>query len=137
LGPIRILIVDDFEQWKHTVRSILAGDPGIEVVGECSSGLDAVAKTSELKPDLVLLDIQMPEMNGFVAAQRITKVHPNTKILFLSVYASFELLQEALRLGAGLVAKPDAARDLLPMIWAAFANEPIVRLKRPKMFGAS
>ena len=69
MGPVRILIVDDFEQWRQAVRSILAGERGVDVVGECSDGLDAVAKTRELNPHLVLLDIQLPGMNGFIAAQ--------------------------------------------------------------------
>lgn len=129
MGPVRILIVDDFEQWRQTVRSILAGDPSIEVVGECSDGFDAVAKTRELEPDLVLLDIQLPGMNGFVAAQQITKIYPETKILFLSVHGSLEPLREALKIGAGLVAKTNAAHDLLPTIWAVIRDEPIVRFR--------
>ena len=104
------MIVDDFEEWRHAVRSILSSDPGIEVVGECSDGLDAVAKARELEPNLVLLDIQLPDMNGFVVAQRITKICPETKILFLSVYGSLEMLRQALNIGAGLVAKTDARR---------------------------
>jgi DNA-binding NarL/FixJ family response regulator len=123
------LIVDDFEQWRNAVRSILAGDPGIEVIGECSDGLDAVAKATELEPDLVLLDIQLPDMNGFVVAQRITKNCPDTKILFLSVHGSLEMLRQALNIGAGLVAKTDARRDLLPTIWAVIRNEPILRFR--------
>ena len=126
---VRTLIVDDFEQWRHAVRSLLAADPGIEVVGECSDGFEAVAKTRELEPDLVLLDVQLPGMNGFVAAQQISKIDPDTKILFLSVHGSLEALREALKIGAGLVAKTDAERDLLPTIWAVMRNEPIVRFK--------
>jgi DNA-binding NarL/FixJ family response regulator len=129
LGPIRILIVDDFEQWRRALRSILLGDPGIEVVGECSDGLDALAKARELEPDLVLLDIQLPDMNGFVVAQRITKIYPETKILFLSVHGSLEMLRQALNIGAGLVAKTDAQRDLLSTIWAVIRDEPILRFR--------
>jgi DNA-binding NarL/FixJ family response regulator len=129
LGPVRILIVDDFEHWRNAVRSILAGDSRIEVVGECSDGACAVQKTEELQPDLVLLDIQLPEINGFIAAQRIAKVAPNTKVLFLSTHGSLDMLREALSIGAGLVVKTDAARDLLPVIWAVVQNEPIARFK--------
>jgi DNA-binding NarL/FixJ family response regulator len=129
LERLRILVVDDFEQWRHAVRSILSGDPGIEVVGECSDGLDAVAKTRELEPDLVLLDIQLPGTNGFVVAQQITKISPDTRILFLSVHGPLESLREALKIGAGLVAKANATNDLLPTIWAVMRNEPIVRFK--------
>ena len=129
MGSVRILIVDDFEQWRCAVRRILADDSGIEVVGECSDGADAVRKTAELQPDLVLLDIQLPGMNGFVAAQRIAKVSPDTKILFLSAHRSLDVLREAVSIGAGLVAKADSARDLLPLIWAVVRNEPIVQFK--------
>lgn len=129
LGPVRILIVDDFEPWRRAVRSILASDSGIEIVGECSDGHDAIQKTGELQPHLVLLDIQLPEINGFIAAQRILKVSPDTKILFTSAHRSLEMLREALRIGAGLVAKSDAGRDLLPIIWAVIRNEPIVRFQ--------
>lgn len=129
MGPIRILIVDDFEQWRNAVNSILRGDPGIEVVGECSDGLDAVAKTRALEPDLVLLDIQLPGMDGFAAAQLITDIYPETKILFMSANGSLELLRKALKIGAGFVAKSDAACDLLPTIWSVIRNEPIVRFK--------
>jgi DNA-binding NarL/FixJ family response regulator len=105
LGPVRILIVDDFESWRLTIRSILVDDSDLEVIGESSDGLDAVRKSEELRPDLVLLDIQLPGLNGFVAAQRIAKVSPGTKILFLTAYRCLEFVQEALGIGAGVIVK--------------------------------
>jgi DNA-binding NarL/FixJ family response regulator len=129
LGPVRILIVDDFESWRRTIRSILVDDSDLEVIGESSDGLDAVRKSGELRPDLVLLDIQLPGVNGFVAAQRIAKISPGTKILFLTSYRCLEFMQEALGIGAGLVVKAEAGQDLLPAIRAIIRNEPFLRFK--------
>jgi DNA-binding NarL/FixJ family response regulator len=129
LGPVRILLVDDFARWRLAVRSILAEDEDLEVVGEASDGLEAVQKCAELQPYLVLLDIQLPKMNGLDAARQIHKVSPDTKILFLSSYCCLEVMQEALRIGAGFVVKADASRDLLPIVRAIIRNEPFVRFK--------
>src|SRR5215469_3952428 len=96
LGPVRILIVDDFEPWRRAVRAILDNDSEFEVVGECANGSEAVQKSGELQPDLVLLDIQLPVMNGFVAAQRISEISPDTKVLFLSAHRSIDVVREAL-----------------------------------------
>src|SRR5271170_6600710 len=109
--------------------SILAEDADLDVVGESADGLDAVQKSGELLPDLILLDIQLPKMNGLDAARQIRRVSPRTKILFLSSYRSFEVMQEALKIGAGFVVKADAARDLLPIVRAVVRNEPFVRFR--------
>ena len=126
MGPVRILVVDDFEPWRRAVCSILAEDADLEVVSEGSDGLEALRKTEQLQPDLVLLDIQLPKMNGLDAARQIRKVSPGTKILFLSSYQYLEVMREALKVGAGFVVKADAARDLLPIVQAAVRNEPFV-----------
>jgi len=104
-------------------------DSDLEVIGESSDGLDAVRKSEELRPDLVLLDIQLPGLNGFVAAQRIAKISPGTKILFLTSYRCLELIQEALGIGAGLVVKTEAGEHLLPAIRAIIRDEPFLRVK--------
>jgi DNA-binding NarL/FixJ family response regulator len=80
-----------------------------------------------LQPDLVLLDIQLPSMNGLEVARQAFKVSPNTKILFLSSYHSLEIMREALSVGVGFVVKADAGRDLLPIIQAVIRNEPFGR----------
>jgi|SRR5271163_4386174 len=129
LGPIRILIVDDFAPWRRAVRSILAEDGDLEVIGESSDGLEAVQKSKELQPDLVLLDIQLPTMNGLKAAREIREISPGTKILFLSSYQDIEVMRDALRVGAGFVVKADAARDLLPLLRAVIQNEPFLRFR--------
>ena len=123
------MIVDDFEQWRRSMYSILAEDADLEVVGESGDGLDAVQKSGELLPDLVLLDIELPKMNGLDAARQIRRVSPRTKILFLSSYHSIEVMREALKIGAGFVVKADAARDLLSIVRAVVRNEPFVRFR--------
>jgi DNA-binding NarL/FixJ family response regulator len=129
LGSVRILIVDDFESWRLAIRSILVNDSELEVVGESSDGQDAVRKSEELRPDVVLLDIQLPGLNGFVAAQRIAKISPGTKILFLTAHRCLEFVQEALGIGAGVIVKADADEHLLPAIRAIIRDEPFLRVK--------
>jgi DNA-binding NarL/FixJ family response regulator len=129
LGPVRILIVDDFKDWRSAVGSILAEDADLEVVGESADGLDAVQKSGELLPDLVLLDIHLPKMNGLEAARQIRRVSPRTKILFLSSYHSLEVMREALKIGTAFIVKADAGRDLLPIVRAVVRNEPFLRFR--------
>jgi DNA-binding NarL/FixJ family response regulator len=129
LGPVRILIVDDFEHWRRAIGSMLAEDTDLEVVGESADGLDAIQKSGELLPDLVLLDIHLPKLNGLEAARQICRVSPCTKILFLSSYHSIDVMREALKIGAGFIVKADAGRDLLPIVRAVARNEPFVRFR--------
>lgn len=123
MRPVRILVVDDFEPWRQAICSILAEDGDLKVVAESSDGLEAVQKSVELEPDLILLDIQLPKMNGLDAARQIRQTSPRTKIVFLSSYRCVDTMREALRLGAAFVVKTDAARDLLPTLRAVIRNE--------------
>ena len=129
MGPVSILICDDFEPWRRTVIAILAEDADLEIVGECSDGLEAVQMAAKLQPDLIVLDITLPTMNGLEAGRLILAASPGMKILFLSTYRSSEMVREAVRMGAGFIAKSDAGRDLLPMVRAAVRNEPFVRFR--------
>jgi DNA-binding NarL/FixJ family response regulator len=129
LGPVKVLIVDDFEQWRRAVCTILADDADLEIVGESLDGLDAVQKCLDLQPDLVLLDIQLPKMNGLDAARQICEVSPRTKILFLSSYHCVEIMRDALKIGAAFVVKADAASDLLPIVRAVVRDEPFLRFR--------
>ena len=108
---------------------MLAEDADLEIVGESLDGLDAVQKCQDLQPDLVLLDIQLPKMNGLDAARLICEVSPRAKILFLSSYHCLEVMRDALKIGAAFVVKADAARDLLPIVRAVLRNEPFLRFR--------
>jgi len=113
--PLRILVVDDFEPFRRHVRSMLAPRTDFQIIGEASDGMDAVQKAAELQPDLILLDISLPRLNGLEAARRIRILAPSAKILVISQESSFDVIATALRSGAlGYVHKLHAVRDLLP-----------------------
>lgn len=126
---MRILIVDDYEPWRRYVRSILVADADLVILGESADGLDAIKQSEELQPGLVLLDIQLPSMNGLEVARHIGAVSPETQVLFLSSTQSVEVMREALKFGAGFVMKSDAGNDLLPIVQAICRNEPFVRFR--------
>jgi two-component system nitrate/nitrite response regulator NarL len=112
----KILLVDDFERIRSGVRSLL-GRETVEVCGEAENGREAVEKVRELRPDLVLLDIFMPVMNGIEAAREIHRISPSTKILFFSIEDTPEAVAMARSLGAdGFVPKSAAASELLPAL---------------------
>jgi DNA-binding NarL/FixJ family response regulator len=124
LGPVRILVVDDFEPWRRFVVSLIEQDPGLEVIDEAADGLEAVQMCQELQPDLVLLDVGLPKLSGFEAARQIRVVSPDSRILYLSVIPSQDLMREAMRTGAaGYITKQDALRDLLPAVRAAAGDQ--------------
>jgi DNA-binding NarL/FixJ family response regulator len=124
---IRILVVDDYEEWRSRVRLLLEGRPEWQVVCEISDGLDAVQKAQELKPDLILLDIGLPKLNGIEAARRIHKLVPESKILFLSTESDVDVVREALNLGvSGYVVKVNASKELLIAVEAVLQGERFV-----------
>jgi DNA-binding NarL/FixJ family response regulator len=115
LSSIRILIADDHEGWRRQVRLLFQARPQWQVIAEASDGPEAIQKAEALKPDLIVLDIGLPELNGIEAARRIRKLSPSSKIIFLSQYNSQDVVQAALSTGAlGYVCKTDARRALLP-----------------------
>jgi DNA-binding NarL/FixJ family response regulator len=115
--PIRILLVDDFAPWRQVIVSMLAMKRELQVVGEASDGAEAVEKAVELKPDLILLDIGMPKMNGIEAARQIRRLAPESKIIFFSQESSDDVIQEAMSVGASdYVVKTLAGTDLLTAI---------------------
>ena len=110
---IRVLLVEDYEPFRVFVRSVLQNKPGFEITSEASDGLEAVQNAGELKPDLVILDIGLPTVNGIEAARRILRILPACKILFLTQESSAVMVQEALSFGPlGYVVKVRAAADL-------------------------
>jgi len=114
---IRVLVVDDFEPWRCFVASTLQRRSDLRIVFEASDGLQAVHKAEELQPELILLDIGLPTLNGIEAARRIRSLAPNSQIIFVSENHASDIAQAALDLGArGYVVKADAGRELLPAI---------------------
>jgi DNA-binding NarL/FixJ family response regulator len=114
---MRILVVDDYQPWRRFVCLTLEGDPELQVVGEVSDGLAAVQKAQELQPDLILLDIGLPTLNGIEAARQILRLSPQAKILFVSENHSVDIAIEAVRAGGrGYVVKSNAAGELVPAI---------------------
>ena len=127
MPPLRILIVEDHESFRRLICSALQQREAFQVIEEVSDGLDAVQKAQELQPDLILLDIGLPKLNGLEAGRRIRKISPNSRILFLSQESSSDVVQEALRLGAqGYVLKARAQSDLLPAIEAVLGGKRFV-----------
>jgi DNA-binding NarL/FixJ family response regulator len=117
---LRVLVVEDFEPFRRFLSSALQKVPGLQIVGEVSDGLEATQQAGKLQPDLIMLDIGLPALDGIEAARRIHKLVPECKILFLSQESSADVVQEALSLGAiGYVVKTCAGSDLLPAVEAA------------------
>ena len=126
-SSIRVLVVDDYEPFCRFVCSMLRKGPDFQIVGEASDGVAAVRQAEELKPDLILLDIGLPMLNGIEAARRILKLLPECKILFLSQETSADVVQEALSLGAlGFVSKARTASDLLAAVEAVLQRRRFV-----------
>jgi DNA-binding NarL/FixJ family response regulator len=123
----RILLVDDYEPWRRFVLTTLKKQPELEIIGEVTDGLQAVHKAQQLQPDLILLDIGLPTLNGIEAARRIRELSPKSKILFVSEDRSWDIAQEALRTGAGgYVVKSDAVGELLPAVEAVLKGNRFV-----------
>ena len=123
----RILVVDDFERVRKTVRATLQKRCDLQVVGEASDGLEGVQKATELKPNLVLMDIGLPYLNGIEAARQIRELVPDAKIIFLTQESADDVVEEAFNLGArGYVIKIKAGIDLLPAIDAVISGRQFV-----------
>jgi DNA-binding NarL/FixJ family response regulator len=122
-----VLLVDDVEPFRRVISSILKEKQDVQIIGEASDGFEAVRKAQELQPDLILLDIGLPKLNGIEAARQIRRLSPNSKILFLSQESSADIVRGALSTGArGYVVKTDAGSELLKGVDAVLRDEQFV-----------
>ena len=113
----RILVVDDYEPWRRHLASTLGNSSRWQIVGDAADGPEAVAKAIELRPDVILLDVGLPTLNGIEAARRILAHDPNLRVLFISEHQSWEVAEAALCSGArGYLCKSDSGRELSPAL---------------------
>jgi DNA-binding NarL/FixJ family response regulator len=123
--PIRVLVADDHTMVREGLVSILNRMPDVQIVGEAGDGEEAVAKARELKPDVVVLDITMPRLNGLEAARRIRKTLPDTAVLILTMHEEPEYVLRTMRAGVvGYLVKDGAASELIAAIRALNAGRP-------------
>ena len=122
---IRILLADDHDIMRRGLRNLLETHPGWEVCGEAANGREAVKLARELKPDIVVLDLSMPELNGLEATRQIRKELPQTEVLIFTMHDTEQLVREVLAAGArGYVLKSDAGRYLISGIEAVAQHKP-------------
>ena len=121
---LRLLLADDHEIVRKGLRALLEAEPGWEVAAEAVDGRDAIEKALQIKPDIAILDISMPSLNGLEAARQIVKSVSQTKVLVLTMHDSDPLIQQVLEAGArGYLLKSDAARDLVAAVDALRRNK--------------
>jgi DNA-binding NarL/FixJ family response regulator len=127
LRSTRILIADDYEGWRRQVRLLFQERPQWQVIAEAADGPEAIQKAEELKPDLIVLDIGLPELNGIEAARRIRQTSPSSKIVFLSQNNDRDVVRAALSTGAlGYVHKTNARSELVPAVDAVLRGKQFV-----------
>lgn len=133
---IRILVVDDHPVMRHGLKSLLGAQQGWEVIDEAADGMEAVDKASRLNPDVVVLDVSMPRMNGLEACRLIRGSAPECEILIVTQHDSPQMMREALDAGArGYVVKSNAARDLLTAVEAVSQHKQFTALHSPPSSG--
>jgi DNA-binding NarL/FixJ family response regulator len=120
---VRALVVDDCERWRKIVRAALRRELGLHMVEEAADGLQAVEKAENLQPDLVVLDIGLPRLNGIEVARRIRSISPQSRVVFLTANDSCDLAEAACNSGAkAYVTKSEFVRELIPAIEAVLAG---------------
>jgi len=125
MKPYRIVVADDHDLMRRGVRTLLEAHEGWQVCGEARTGREAVEKVEELKPDIIVLDISMPDLNGVEAARRIRKISAGTEILILSMHYSDQLINEIVEAGVrGFIVKSDSDRDLIAAVETLSKHKP-------------
>jgi DNA-binding NarL/FixJ family response regulator len=126
----RVLVADDHESVRRGISEIIKAQPGMEICGEAVNGLEAVRKAKQLRPDVVVLDFFMPEMNGIEATREILKEAPETEVMILTAFESEQTISEVLRAGArGYMLKSDVGKDLLFAIQSLCRHRPFFTAK--------
>ena len=121
---VSVLVVDDLELWQAFVRTRLGEEPNLQIVSTASDGLEAVQKALKLQPDLILLDVSLPKLNGIEAARQIRKFAPKSKILFVSSNSDPDVVRAAFSAGGlGYVLKSEAAQSLMAGIEAVLLGK--------------
>ena len=125
--PARLVIADDHELARSGLRSMLAGEPDLEVVGEAATGREALAACSRLRPDLVLMDVRMPELDGLAATEAVKEACPGTSVVIVTLFEDPDYLLRAVRAGAaGYVLKDATRRELLAAVRRVLGGESIL-----------
>lgn len=125
MRTLRILIADDHEIIRRGLRDLLSSEPGWQVVAEARDGREAVQLAREMKPDVVVIDLTMPELNGLTATKEILKFSPKTEVVVLTMHQAEEGMREVLESGArGYVYKSDAGKDLVAAVSAVASHKP-------------
>ena len=138
MQKIRVLVAEDFAPFRHFVRSTLSQRSNLQIIGEVSDGQEAVQKAKELKPDLMLLDVGLPTLNGIVAARQIRNFIPHVKIIFVTQESSAEIAEEAFNSGGrGYVVKARAGSDLLVAVDAILEGRQFISFGVPFIPGKS
>jgi len=133
---IRILLVDDHPIVRQGLKTLLEGRAGWEVIGEAADGAEAVEKARDLSPDVMVLDVTMPKMNGLEACRLLRRQVPQLEILFVTQHDSPQMMREALDAGArGYVVKSNAARDLLAAVEAVSQHRVFTALNGREVAG--
>lgn len=124
IKTIRVMIAEDHTIVRQGLARLLSDQPGLEVVGQAVNGRDAVEMAEKLNPDIIIMDIAMPKMNGIEASKKIRKLLPGTKILILSMYSHEHYIHELLEVGvSGYLLKDSSGRDIIRAIDDALKNK--------------
>jgi DNA-binding NarL/FixJ family response regulator len=130
MTPLRIVVVDDHAVVRRGIRALLESQPGWEISAEASTGRDAVELAKRLQPDIVVMDLSLPELNGLDATRQVLKESPRTEVLVLTMHHSEELAQQVLQAGArGYVLKSDADESLIAAVESLQEHKPFLTAK--------